>query len=307
MKLFFLRIASGLLLTIAILCGSGITQQALPASANVLGTNSSSQGVAATATQIVAPLVCYDSTVGHASAFVCNTTPTFTPVTGSTVLFRFAAAANSSASMTINVNGLGVAALRPAATGGNLNAGTLLGDATQINYYLLTYDSVTPLWVIQQNPNGQALWNSVGAGATINGLISLNSITGQTNISANCTNGGTGNINIACTGSGSFGSYKSATACASSASPAVCAAAPAGFVTIAAGATTVTVNTTAVTANSQILLMYDSSLGTALGVTCNATEPALYGVTARVAATSFTITATAPITNPACFSYVLIN
>jgi hypothetical protein len=32
-----------------------------------------------------------------------------------------------------------------------------------------------------------------------------------------------------------------------------------------------------------------------------------YGVTARVAATSFTITSSAPITNPACFSYFIVN
>jgi hypothetical protein len=67
------------------------------------------------------------------------------------------------------------------------------------------------------------------------------------------------------------------------------------------------VNTTAVTANSQIFLMYDSSLGTKLSVTCNTTEPGLYGVTARVAATSFTITATVSVTNPICFSYFIIN
>ncbi len=97
------------------------------------------------------------------------------------------------------------------------------------------------------------------------------------------------------------------TNCSSAAAPAVCAAAAAGSVVVAAAATTVVVNTSAVTANSQILVTYDSSLGTKLGVTCNVTIPALYGVTARTAATSFTITATAPITNPACFSYSVIN
>jgi hypothetical protein len=98
-----------------------------------------------------------------------------------------------------------------------------------------------------------------------------------------------------------------ATNCSSSAAPAVCAAAPAGSVVVAAAATTVVVNTTAVTANSQIFVMYDSSLGTKLSVTCNTTVPALYGVTARTAATSFTLTASAPITNPACFSYFIVN
>jgi hypothetical protein len=101
--------------------------------------------------------------------------------------------------------------------------------------------------------------------------------------------------------------YQTGTNCSSAAAPAVCAAAAAGSVVVAASATTVVVNTTAVTANSQIFLTYDSSLGTKLGVTCNVTEPALYGVTARTAATSFTITATAPTTNPACFSFFILN
>lgn len=95
--------------------------------------------------------------------------------------------------------------------------------------------------------------------------------------------------------------------CSSAASPAVCATASAGSVVVAASATTVVVNTTAVTANSQIFLTFDSSLGTKLGVTCNTTQPALFGVTARTAATSFTITASAPTTNSACFSFVIFN
>lgn len=95
--------------------------------------------------------------------------------------------------------------------------------------------------------------------------------------------------------------------CSSSASPAVCAAAPAGSVAVAAAATTVMVNTTAITANSQVLVTFDSSLGTKLGVTCN-TTPVQPTVSARTAATSFTITVpVAPDTNPACFSYSIIN
>lgn len=95
--------------------------------------------------------------------------------------------------------------------------------------------------------------------------------------------------------------------CSSSASPAVCASAPAGSVAVAATDTTVVVNTTRVTANSQILLTFDSSLGTKLGVTCNTTIPSLFGVTARTAGTSFTLSATASAVNPACFSYVIVN
>ena len=84
-----------------------------------------------------------------------------------------------------------------------------------------------------------------------------------------------------------------------------CGSAGSGSVTVAASATTVTVDTTAVTVNSAIMLTFDSSLGAKLGVTCNATEPALYGVSARSAGVSFTITSTSPSVNPACFSYVI--
>ncbi len=95
--------------------------------------------------------------------------------------------------------------------------------------------------------------------------------------------------------------------CSSAASPAVCTTASAGSVVVAAAATSVVVNTTAVKAASQIFVTYDSSLGSKLGVTCNVTEPALFGVTARTAGTSFTITSSTPITNPACFSYLVVN
>lgn len=101
--------------------------------------------------------------------------------------------------------------------------------------------------------------------------------------------------------------YLTATNCSSSAGPAVCASAAAGSVIIPAAGTDVTVNTTAVTANSQIFAIFDQSLGTKLGVTCNSTTANPH-IGARVAGTSFTIHANvSPITNPACFSYFIIN
>ena len=76
---------------------------------------------------------------------------------------------------------------------------------------------------------------------------------------------------------------------------------------IAAGTASVVVDTTAVTANSQIFVYEDSSLGTKLSVTCN-TYFINTMVTARVAATSFTITATgSPTGNPECLSYAVVN
>lgn len=100
--------------------------------------------------------------------------------------------------------------------------------------------------------------------------------------------------------------FGSGTNCSSSASPAVCGSAAAGSFILPAAATSVTVNTTAVTANSQIIVVNDDSLGTKLGVTCNTALDQVF-VSARVAATSFTITGTAPVTNPNCYSYFVVN
>lgn len=105
--------------------------------------------------------------------------------------------------------------------------------------------------------------------------------------------------------------YQTATNCASSASPAVCGSAASGAVAVPTGTNpTLTVNTTAVTANSIILLTIDEGLGTKLSVTCNSTLSTLVNpvVTARTAATSFTITiGSTLVTNPACVSYLIIN
>lgn len=94
--------------------------------------------------------------------------------------------------------------------------------------------------------------------------------------------------------------------CVSSASPAVCGNATSGFATVAAGTTTVTVNTTAIAANSIIETQEDSSVGSLLGVTCNTALNSIEPTT-RVVGTSFTITTNNPVTNPECFSFVIIN
>lgn len=157
--------------------------------------------------------------------------------------------------------------------------------------------------------------------SSANGLVTLtnNGATALTRVNLGCDTASCGGIGVngitissqLADGSAqapfSASLYSTETNCSSSAAPAVCAKAAAGSVIVASAATTVTVNTTAVTANSIILVAFDSSLGTKLGVTCNTTEPALFGVTARVAATSFTITSSSPITNPACFSFLVIN
>lgn len=101
--------------------------------------------------------------------------------------------------------------------------------------------------------------------------------------------------------------YSTATNCADSAGAAACGSAAAGAFVVDAAATSTVVSTTAITANSEVFIQYDSSLGTRLGVTCNTTV-ALPAVTARTAATSFTITVpVAPAVNPACYDYHIVN
>lgn len=105
----------------------------------------------------------------------------------------------------------------------------------------------------------------------------------------------------------SSAAYATATNCSDSAGPAACGSAAAGTVVIDAAATSVVVSTTAVTANSEIFVQFDSSLGARLGITCNVTA-SVPAITARTAATSFTITIpVAPITNKACYSYRIVN
>ncbi len=106
--------------------------------------------------------------------------------------------------------------------------------------------------------------------------------------------------------------YATGTNCSSSASPAVCGSAAAGSVAVPVGTNqTLQVNTSAVTANSQIFLQSDSSLGTKLGITCNATpatEALPIAVTTRSAGVSFTLllTGISAATQP-CYSYFIVN
>ena len=99
---------------------------------------------------------------------------------------------------------------------------------------------------------------------------------------------------------------------AASPSVAACGAAMSGAFSCATNATgaTCTVNTTAVTGASQIFVTEDETLGALLGVTCNTSTtviPTSRLLSARSAATSFTINLGTVTTNPACFSYLLVN
>ena len=133
-----------------------------------------------------------------------------------------------------------------------------------------------------------------------NGIIANNSFNGT------ATNSLLGS-NITLISAGQLMQINSTSNCSQAVNPAVCASDVSGSVGIPAGTTSVVVDTTAVTANSQILVTFDSSLGSKLGVTCNTTFVAPF-ISARTAGTSFTISVTAaPSTNPACFSYTILN
>jgi hypothetical protein len=101
--------------------------------------------------------------------------------------------------------------------------------------------------------------------------------------------------------------YDTVTNCADSSGAAACGAAPAGAFVVDAGTTSTVVSTTAVTANSEILVAYDASLGTRLGITCNAAVPPTFNVSARTAGVSFTLTSSAPVTNPGCWNFTIVN
>jgi hypothetical protein len=88
----------------------------------------------------------------------------------------------------------------------------------------------------------------------------------------------------------------------------ICGSGAAGSVAVSVGSNTILVTTTAVTPASQIFIQEDSSLGAALGVSCNTVLGRTYMVTNRSAGTSFQITASqAPVGAPACLSYHIIN
>jgi hypothetical protein len=142
-------------------------------------------------------------------------------------------------------------------------------------------------WGALINANWSALDNYLSGAAPIPALVVSGTVNGNKSL---------------------MSTYATATNCGVNGAPANCGSAAAGAVVVAAASTTVVVNTSSVTASSEIFLQEDSSMGTRLSVTCNTTLGRSYVVTARTAATSFTITSSAaPATNPACLSYRVVN
>jgi hypothetical protein len=73
---------------------------AVPASANLVGTNSSSQLGAATARNESVPRTC--ATTNSGNAYTCTTSPSFTPTAGDSILVNFNAANTGSATLAVN-------------------------------------------------------------------------------------------------------------------------------------------------------------------------------------------------------------
>lgn len=130
-------------------------------------------------------------------------------------------------------------------------------------------------------------------------------------------NGGGSLFKVSSTGTVTALKYVTNTQCAAAGSAAnpsavACSAAASGLFSCATNASggTCVVSTTAVGATSVILVQPDSSLGTALSVTCNTTADSgltAPRVSARSANTSFTIQLGTFSTNPLCFSYTILN
>ena len=81
----------------------------VPASANLIATNASSQPVAATAHNESTPRTC--TTTNSGNAYSCTTSPGFTPAAGDTISIDFNADSNTG-SATLAVNGASAATIK---------------------------------------------------------------------------------------------------------------------------------------------------------------------------------------------------
>lgn len=202
---------------------------------------------------------------------------------------------------------LGQTGLLPVCT--DVNKGLTTTGCTALSFPGVTDDGIT----FSFSGTGGFSGNGFTATGTGTGLYAVN---GSASGSCTWTTTATGTAEVFDCPS-QFPSYTSTTNCSglgTGASPSVvtCASAPAGSFSCATAATgaTCVVNTTTVTANSQIFVQEDETLGTKLGVTCNTGTtviPTSRLLAARSAGVSFTINLGTVTTNPACFSYFIVN
>ncbi|MGD0521344.1 MAG: hypothetical protein ABSA48_08825 [Terracidiphilus sp.] len=138
----------------------------IPASANALSTNSSSQPVASTTHNLSVPANCIAAS-GSGTAYTCPTSPAFTPATGDHIQFK-ADVANTGAA-TLSVNGATAASIKKWGGGANLIASDLLAG----NWISATFDGT--YWQLEgqlgnanaTEINGTAISGLSGSGSTL--------------------------------------------------------------------------------------------------------------------------------------------
>lgn len=150
----------------------GINGASPPASTPVVGTNASKQIVASTAHNISTPLICPDSS-GSGTAQVCNTSPTFTPIAGDTILYN--TTTSNTGDVTVNVNSLGAKHVKEWLGTSTLASGDMPANTPEF----MTYDGTFwEVYTIGNVPGGTGTVTSVATtsplgGGTITGAGTL--------------------------------------------------------------------------------------------------------------------------------------
>ena len=195
----------------------------------------------------------------------------------------------------------------------NTGAFTTLTASTSVSSPVLISGSAG---VSMTGATGALTFLGLGAGTDENLVMDLNAanvatFTSGTGVTLSDWSGiGLRAPTVASTTSTTNPLYLTTTNCSDSAGDAACGAAPSGAIVVDAADTATVVSTTAITANSNVFLQIDAGLGARLSVTCNTQAASVFNprVTARTAATSFTITVDAgPTTNPLCLVYWIVN
>ena len=135
---------------------SPISFHAIPQSAAVLSTDSSSGPTAATPHQVALPLQCTD-TSASATAYTCTTTPSVGSLISGDAFIFSAINQNNSGSATLNINGIGAKAIKKWQGTANLVA----GDLQSGNAVWLIYDGTSfEVQTIGNAPGTPALTNT---------------------------------------------------------------------------------------------------------------------------------------------------
>jgi hypothetical protein len=138
----------------------------IPASANALSSNSSSQLVASTSHNLSVPANC-SAASGSGTAYTCSTSPTFTPAAGDHIQFKADVANTGSA--TLAVNGATAATIKKWGGSGNLIANDLLSG----HWISATFDG--SYWQLEgqlgnanaTELNGTSITGLSGSGSTL--------------------------------------------------------------------------------------------------------------------------------------------